>query len=211
MVTEPEIQLVRSDGPAGDDLDALSEEERAGLAALRSEAARRERTAGRAVVRRRLGTLHALAPRDVPLEIGPSGRPFSPLGPPFSIAHAGGLVAVAFAERDVGIDIEPVVPLDDVDRLTRAYASDVERRVIAALPRPARDHAFLTMWVRKESVLKASSLGLAYDPRDFGVGDDTLSFDGRLWRVRTLALGTAHVGAIALEVGETRARSIKLP
>jgi 4'-phosphopantetheinyl transferase len=198
-VTELEIRVVRSDGPAGEDLSALSEQERRALPALRSETARRERIAGRAVVRRRLAAWHGIAAHDVPLTISPHGRPLSPLGPPFSIAHGGGLVAVAFAPCEVGIDLEPLTRLDDVDQLVRAYASGAEARAITALPRPEREHAFLTMWVRKESVLKATGLGLAFDPRELDVGGESVVFGARRWRLRALALGAGHVGALALE------------
>ncbi|HTJ24706.1 MAG TPA: 4'-phosphopantetheinyl transferase superfamily protein [Candidatus Limnocylindria bacterium] len=200
MLAEPEIHLARSDGPDGADLDALSAAERRALSAFRSEAARRERIAGRAVVRRRLAAWHGLAPADVPLAIGTNGRPVSPLGPPFSIAHGGGLVAVAFAPCEVGIDLEPLAPLgDDLDRLVRGYANDAEARAIGALPRAARERAFLEMWVRKESVLKATGMGLACDPRELDVRGEIVAFGARRWRLHALALGAAYVGALALE------------
>jgi 4'-phosphopantetheinyl transferase len=200
MLTEPEIHLVRSDGPAGADVGALSAEERRGLRALRSEKARRERIAGRAVVRRRLAAWYGLAPADVPLTVEVNGRPVAPLGPCFSIAHGGGLVAVAFAPCEVGIDLEPLAPLgEDLDLLVRRYACEAEARELRALEFAARERAFLTLWVRKESVLKATGMGLGCDPRELDVRDDLVAFGARRWRLRALELGEGHVGALALE------------
>jgi 4'-phosphopantetheinyl transferase len=195
MSIEPEVHVVRSDGPAGADLDALSAEERHALTALRSETARRERIAGRAVLRRWLGARHGLAPADIPLTLEPSGRPSSPLGPRFSIAHGGGLVVVAFAPCEIGVDVEPLTPLgDDLARLVRAYASDAEARAIDG------ERAFLEMWVRKESILKATGMGLACEPRQLDVRGEIVTFGARRWQVRALALGEEHVGALALEM-----------
>jgi 4'-phosphopantetheinyl transferase len=200
MLTDPEIHLVRIDGPEAGDLDALSAAERRVLSTLRSETARRERIAGRAIVRRRLAAWHGCAPADVPLTIAENGRPVSPLGPRFSIAHGGGLVAVAFARCEVGIDLEPLIPLgDELEGLVRIYASEGEARAQRALPPALRERAFLEMWVRKESVLKATGMGLRCDPRELDVRREIVAFGGRRWRLRALALGAAHVGALALE------------
>ncbi|MDB5095512.1 MAG: hypothetical protein JWO85_3613 [Candidatus Eremiobacteraeota bacterium] len=186
-------------GPLGDDVQVLSRAERATVTRLRCERDRRAHIAGRSIVRRRLALETASLPADVPLEIDSRGRPTSAAGPRFSIAHAGELVAVAFAPCAVGVDVEPLVAIEDVDLLIGLYASGSERTVLRSLPRPRRDWAFLNAWVRKEAILKAAGTGITGDLTQVDTQFDVVEIQARRWRVVTLPhLCAGYVAAVAV-------------
>jgi 4'-phosphopantetheinyl transferase len=101
---------------------------------------------------------------------GPHGRPVAVPPPGFaplhlSLAHAGNRVLVAASPvGPVGVDVEKVTGaafagFDDVALGTRERASLAQVRHSDAATGRAR------VWVRKESVLKATGDGLARDPR----------------------------------------------
>lgn len=68
-----------------------------------------------------------------------------------SLSHAGGVTLAVHADGPIGIDHEPV-------------GADVPRGVVA---HPSESGDALSLWVRKEAVLKATGLGLQVDPRSF--------------------------------------------
>jgi phosphopantetheinyl transferase len=195
---EIEVQVGSIDGALGEDVGILSAAEQRALPRLLRERDRRAFIAGRSIVRRSLGLQSGMAAVDVPLEIGPAGRPESPVGRRFSIAHAGDLVVVAFAPCEVGVDIEPVAAIEGLDLLLELYGSPSERAALGVLPRPARDRAFLTAWVRKEAALKASGLGITRGLAQVDTLRDVVEIDGRRWRILTRGLtDEAHVAALA--------------
>lgn len=96
-----------------------------------------------------------------PITVGENGKPDFAEGPyHFNITHAGNLVAVAIADKPVGVDIEPYVEWKE-GRYTRFFIafSVGERERIAKSPDPNR--AIVEGWVRKEAALKQSGIGIA--------------------------------------------------
>jgi 4'-phosphopantetheinyl transferase len=164
-------------------LDLLDAAERGRLERLRRPADRARFATGRRLARTALGGLLGVAPEDVPLAVGPAGRPQLGIagrggapasgsrepagGLDVSIAHAGAhvLVAVADGGRRVGVDVEggPGAPLPDVG-LLGVVCTAAERAGLHALEPAARQDAFLALWTRKEAVLKADGRGLLADP-----------------------------------------------
>ena len=144
----------------GADPAALSEPERARMAAFASADRRLRfalgRRAARALGAERLGC----APADVPLAVGPDGAPRLD-GAFVSIAHAGrggqASGAAALADRPVGVDLEVVAPRHPA--LWRRMLRDDERPALDALGGPT-DAAQTLLWSMKEAVLKGQRTGL---------------------------------------------------
>ncbi len=84
-------------------------------------------------------------------------------GVQFSLSYAGGLVAVALADRPVGIDIEVEHPLWRPERLADRLlgTGSQERARWASVPETDRTRALLRHWTRTEAVLKATGEGIA--------------------------------------------------
>ena len=87
------------------------------------------------------------------------GKPAHRGGPEFSFTHGGDLVGVAVrpAGGPVGLDVEPVRELSDLDAMTRHVCSPAE----LAQARPMTPDCFLTLWTRKEALLKATGDGIS--------------------------------------------------
>lgn len=151
----------------------LSRDER-----LRAERFRfaRDRTrfvAGRAALRQILAGHGAGAAEDLAVVEGAWGKPAlahrSPLR--FNVAHSGDRALVAVTrEVEVGIDVERLRPLPDVDAIARRVCSAAERAALSELSAGRRDAAFLRAWVRKESCVKALGVGLHHSLAAVEVG-----------------------------------------
>jgi len=77
----------------------------------------------------------------------------------FNLAHCGGDAVIALTDcAAIGVDIELLQPVPDVESLARLVFSDVERRELELAPDPVS--AFLNGWTRKEAYVKALGLGL---------------------------------------------------
>ncbi len=85
-----------------------------------------------------------------------------------SHSHAMALVAVTRAGA-VGVDIEHIRPLDDMDSLAKSCFSAQEYAEFHALSAPENKLAFFTCWTRKEAYIKALGEGLSHPLQTFTV------------------------------------------
>jgi 4'-phosphopantetheinyl transferase len=196
--------------------ETLSPDERA-----RSRGFRLERDARRFVVARaclRATVAHRL---DVPSSLlrfgcGPAGKPYL-RGPQshrqlqFNVAHADGVAVYATAfNRAVGIDIERIRPLPDLDLVAERFFSPFEREVLASLPSHRRSAAFYRCWTRKEAYLKCLGTGLDRPLDSFDVafaeGEPAalLRVAGHVheparWSMASLELWPGHAAAVVAE------------
>lgn len=128
-------------------------------------------------------------------------------GPQFSLSRAGTTIALAVADRPVGVDVELRATLRDLDGLADLAMSTSERATLdAADDRPG---LLLAAWCVKEAVLKAAGVGLAgrLDEIDAISALDgrpcMLSLNGRRqFAVTQVDLGPGVVCVVAVE-GDT--------
>lgn len=79
----------------------------------------------------------------------------------FNLSHSGALALIAVAlRRQVGVDIERLRPIPDLEDLVAGVCTAGERAALAALEEPVRERAFLGMWTRKEALVKMTGEGL---------------------------------------------------
>jgi len=106
-------------------------------------------------------------PGSVVLRRSSTGKP-EPVGSPLqvSLAHSGEVALVAIAHGiQIGVDVERLRSgTDGWSLVTHALAAG-EKAMLRAFPAARRSEAFLSMWTRKEAILKAAGVGLAVDPR----------------------------------------------
>ena len=88
----------------------------------------------------------------------------------FSLSHSGDLAALAVATFPIGLDIEIMRPVSR--ELPERYFSAIERAGLRALEGESWRDAFFRCWTRKEAVIKALGLGLAFPLSDFDVSFD---------------------------------------
>lgn len=173
----------------------LTAAERAAIGRRRQPADRARGLLARALLRRELGRRLGLDPLAVPIVEGPGGKPG--LGPGcaglhFSVAHSGGLIALAFAAVPVGIDVEQRRAMEVGAFARRAFApAEAER--IARDGRPL--HALFDHWVAREAVVKATGQGI-------GAGFPGLVLHRPGPELQPLAAGPAAVRVALIAVPE---------
>jgi 4'-phosphopantetheinyl transferase len=142
----------------------LSPEESARARRLVRTADRRRWTAAHGLLRVVLSGYLGVRPADVLLETAAGGKPRAsdPDGPRFNLTHSGArALAAVSADREVGIDIEEIREVGDLDALAAACFSPAERAALAAVPARQRRRAFFAAWTRKEAFLKLLGEGLS--------------------------------------------------
>lgn len=184
----------------------LSRDERLRAERFRFARDRARFVAGRAALRQILAGHGAGSAEHLALVEGAWGKPAlarrSPLR--FNVAHSGDRALVAVTrEVEVGIDVERLRPVPDVDAIARRVCSAAERAALSGLPAEQRDAAFLRAWVRKEACVKALGVGLHQSLAAVEVGIPA-GFDGAPTTV-VLPAGeeraAAEVVIIALDCG----------
>ena len=85
----------------------------------------------------------------------------------FNISHAGHYVVCAMGSIDLGVDIEPIMPLDK--DLVHHILSDGELSYLSSLPQDEKSEGFARIWTLKESFLKALGTGLFKSLSDFEI------------------------------------------
>ena len=140
----------------------LSEDELARAECFRSDLVRARYIVGRAALRRVLADRLGCLPAAVRFSCGSNGKPMLEGGRShveFNLAHSGGDAVIALTDgAAVGVDIELLRPIADVESLARLVFSDAERRELELVSDPVS--AFLNGWTRKEAYVKALGLGL---------------------------------------------------
>lgn len=125
---------------------------------------------GRMMLRRILGATLGISPADVPLHAGRHGKPeLVPRsdGPivHFNLSHSDGLALYAVSrEGPIGVDVERIRPMDDLDGVAALVMSPRERAAFTGLDDAERLAFFHAAWTRKEAYLKAIGDGLMRSP-----------------------------------------------
>ncbi len=157
---------------------------------------------GRAALRTILGEHLGIDPDTIRLTYGPQGRP--ELAPPFdatglrfslSRSESLGLCAVTRGQR-IGVDVERVRPLPDMEAIAERMFLPRERRAIRRLPEPRRPQAFFERWTRMEAYGKALGEGIAGSVER--ERDAAAAAVGR-WSLEAFVPDPGYVAAIAVE------------
>ena len=162
--------------------EMLPATEREKTALVTSQAQRARLTLSRAWVRGILAKyLNQPAP-DITIRRSARGKPHvvadgeetAPLQ--FSVSHSADHMLVAVTRSDdVGVDLERMTRLADVERIAARFFAQGEYDALLALPADQRADAFFRAWVRKESVVKALGTGIAaaFDAFTVSLSGDT--------------------------------------
>jgi phosphopantetheinyl transferase len=90
-----------------------------------------------------------------------------------SLSHGGGTCLVGIVRcGKIGVDVEAPRPGIETWSLVSQVLTRREHARWSALPPEQRAPAFLSVWTRKEALLKAVGVGLEVDPRLIEFGDD---------------------------------------
>lgn len=174
----------------------LSDEERQRACRFRLARDRRRYTVARGRLRQLLAERLRTQPRSIQLCRGVHGKPRLAPGSAaadwrFNVSHSGDLALFAFLRgREVGIDIEAVHAVRDVEAISAQYFAP--RELAAFLSLAPRDKAlgFFRGWTRTEALGKALGVGLRRaSARDEASG----------WRLHSFSPAPGYVAALAVE------------
>ncbi len=88
----------------------------------------------------------------------------------FNVSHSHGMALFAFTrEREVGVDIECMLPDRAEMSIARRFFSPYEVAALQAVPAALQTQAFFSCWTRKEAYVKTRGLGLSLDLNLFDV------------------------------------------
>jgi len=167
-------------------------------------------------------------PRDIEFGFRPLGKPALKDGLPqaplhFSHSHSGDLALYAITRScPVGVDVEWMKPVQDMDQLVKQFFSSREIHTLAALPEDERLHAFYACWTRKEACLKVDGEGISQGVKHVDVSQTLLQETSTLetvgdsqlpdrWRLQSLAPAAGYLGAVAYQPSPLRVTQWSLP
>jgi 4'-phosphopantetheinyl transferase len=128
----------------------------------------------------------------------------------FNVSHSQEIALFAFTrQREIGVDIEHIRPLSDVEQLVERFFSCQERATFRSVPVAQRLARFFTWWTCKEAYVKAFGEGLAYpldhidvsmmtekSTRLVRIGGDQQATG---WSVRSFSTAPGYAAAFAVE------------
>ncbi|MHB8139310.1 MAG: 4'-phosphopantetheinyl transferase family protein [Smithellaceae bacterium] len=81
----------------------------------------------------------------------------------FNFSNSENICVYAFTkDGELGIDIEKIHDLPEMDRIVERFFSPNENKIFRSLPEQNRKQSFFKYWARKEALLKAMGLGFSY-------------------------------------------------
>jgi 4'-phosphopantetheinyl transferase len=201
----------------------LCPEERTRAARFKFDRDRIEYTVCRAVLRSLLVRYLGGSARGWNFAYSTKGKPSLPgerngTGLEFSVAHSHGTAVIAVTRgHPVGVDVERVRPLADLQQMVRACFAEEEQQEFWCLPKSVQLRAFFAGWTRKEAILKATGEGLSRPLGSFAVtiapdkSPRLLRLDGdtdvgREWTMTDLPGNGETLAAVAVPCPESQVR-----
>jgi len=199
----------------------LSGSERRDAETLRIVVHRRRSVVSRALLRVLLSCYTGIEPHRQVIERGRHGKPYVNVGHrlEFSVAHSRDRVLYGFSTRQLGVDVEAVVPRTDLSSVATHFFTPSEQRLLALLQPGQYERTFYWIWTAKEAYLKALGDGLTVPLDSFSVlrpslplsgtadsscaiVDDERGAKGATWIVVSLDLDDPYVAALAVDSQE---------
>lgn len=194
----------------------LSPAERTRVQRYRLERDRQHAQVSRGLLRTILASYLECAPASLCFVSGPHGKPALAASREgstlrFNVSHSQGLALYAISVgREVGVDIEYMRPLADVEQIARHCFSAHEWACLQDLPEELKQQAFYRCWTRKEAYSKATGEGLSKPLGHFDVSllpDEParlLRVQGEAaatsqWSLQDLPTPTGYAAALAVE------------
>jgi len=160
-------------------LDVLSIEEQERAFAIKSPENRRVFIQARARLRWLLGHPLGIPPQEIPLVIGPYGKPHHALHEiEFNLSHTEGHILMGMARgMALGVDVEYPKPTRRLEGLIREVFSSREQRWFEDLSDTEQHALFLRGWTLKEAWVKATGRGIAAGLSRVEIREDFQGFE----------------------------------
>ena len=152
----------------------LSDEEKQRAQRFKFDIHRNQFIAFHGFMRMVLAQYLKIAPQEIIYSKGEKGKPFidmptnsiSPIQ--FNLSHTQTVALLAVTlEKDVGIDIEHIDRKTDWKGICQRFFTEPEQKALFSLDKSQQEHAFYTLWTRKEAYMKVLGTGLSLSPTEF--------------------------------------------
>jgi 4'-phosphopantetheinyl transferase len=194
----------------------LSADERMRAERFYFEKDRRRFIVRRGLLRTILGCYLGIEPNRLRFCYGPYGKPAlaetsGGIALRFNLAHSQGLALYAIThDREIGIDLERVRPISEVEQIAEKLFSTRENAKFRALSMSKKYEAFFKCWTSKEAYLKATGDGLSQPlvliEVSIAPGEPArlLSIEGdpqkaSRWSIQELIPASGYVAALVVE------------
>ena len=150
-------------------LSCVSEEQRHRIGQFRFEADKKRTLYGDVLSRFLIGERRRKPMGSVEFIKNAFGKPYA-IGFPhveFNVSHSGDWVVCAVGEREVGVDVEEIKPID-LDIAKRFYTRN-ENRLVVSSREEDRLKTFYLLWTLKESFTKYMGKGLSIPLNSFEI------------------------------------------
>jgi len=216
-LSSDEVQVWQVEHQEGLPLEILTGEERGRADRFHFARDRDAFVTTRIVLRQLLARYTGITAQAVEFVQGNRGKPkLATGGIEFNVSHSGNISLLAFSRLAVGVDIELIRPVADMDALVSRYFGPGERRQWAEVAVGEHGRAFFAAWTRKEAYVKAIGAGLSLPLESFDVtidGDTAprfLNVSG--WSLYDLEIaGYAAALAVSSVVSEVRGWRLRIP
>jgi 4'-phosphopantetheinyl transferase len=216
---EVHVWRARLDRP-DDDVRAfertLTVDERARATRYRFLKDRTHFTVARGILRTLLGRYLIRQPSELQFRYNQYGKPLleesgEENALAFNVSHSHGMALFAFTRgREVGIDIEYMLPDRAEMSIARRFFSPHEVEALQAVPAQQQTRAFFSCWTRKEAYVKTRGLGLSLNLNLFDVslapGEPAMLLNIREpgqhledWSLWNLEPGSEYAAALAVK------------
>jgi len=170
----------------------LSDEERTKAGGMTNPAMKARFEIGRGLRRKMLADATGMSAEELNFAQSEEGKPraLNVSDWDFNVSHSGDFVAIAVGRGQVGVDLEQIRPVREMESIVDRYFHPDEAGGWRSLPPGLREEAFFVFWSAREAATKCVGFGLARGLSITRV-DPRILKEGR---------GFARVGESALEV-----------
>ncbi|WP_200346296.1 4'-phosphopantetheinyl transferase superfamily protein [Halochromatium glycolicum] len=157
------IALEPDETTQADLLEALPADERARISRFRQMADQMRAITAAILPRLAIHRLHGVPLDQIALPRSSAGKPCYPDDPDFhfNLSHSGEYVGLGIGGAPLGVDCEQIRADRDQDAIARRFFTPDEQRWLAEFSSAERAQRFFELWSRKESLLKATGVGLS--------------------------------------------------
>ncbi len=153
---------------------------------------------GRQALRLLLSKYLSVTPEEISISAQKGQKPF--ISYPvcsiqFNTSHSGDWILIAFANLELGIDIEKAVPDFDYDDIVAEHFNEPEKMFVSLSDRPVS--SFYYLWTRKEALTKAQGRGLRDNLKTINALDEYLNLNIKSWRLQSFEIAESYFAAIA--------------
>jgi len=141
----------------------LSEDEQAKASGITNPAMKARFEIGRGLRRKMLADATGRSAEELSFAESEEGKPraLNAAGWDFNASHSGDYVAVAVGQGQVGVDLEQIRPVREMESIVDRHFHPDEAEAWRSLAPGLREEAFFVLWSAREAAMKCFGLGLA--------------------------------------------------